>query len=421
MAANHLKGTIVNTGELSDLGIFGPASAEDPSLLSKPSLVGLLTWFAYRRASGTLNIVEKGSSQYVLAIKDGSLISLERKGLAFIDEVLNNLVAEDVISAGDGAKAQAEASSNNRSVLQVLFESGACTPRALVESIRVTKQTMLDKLFEMPEAAFLWQEGSRAIQASDPVTIDLNLFLVKLARERSRTAYFSELEPFLGSYMGRYPLKSKKLTPAIAGVALTDKERRVVEEIGDGSITLKEVISLSLLSRNMTARLFFFCAMLGFVEFRKIPLPKGGVEALEEELQAALQRMDAEDHFTRLEIHWTSHPKKLDAAYQKMEQRYGVKNKARRQSQQAAELSDQILNLMRESLDVLTDQESRRAYRREIMDETKLTFGTDFLFKQAHLAKFRGELGKAKEIIESAIDVQPKQKFIDFHRALGGE
>jgi len=420
MTANHLKGTIVNTGELSDLGIFGPASTEDPSLLKKPSLINLLTWVAYTRSSGTLSIVSD-KIQHVLAIKDGSLISLERKGLAFIEEVLNNLVAEDVISAGDGANAQAEASANNRSVLQILFESGACTPRALVESIRVTKQGLLDKLLEQPEAAFIWQEGARAIQASDPVTIDLNLFLVKLARERSRTAYFSELEPFLGSYMGRYPIKSKKLTPAISGVALTDKERRVLEEIADGSITLKEVISLSLLSRNMTARLFFFSAMLGFVEFRKIPVPKGGVGALEEELSAAFQRMDAEDHFTRLEIHWTSHPGKLTAAFDKMNDRYGPKNKVRRQSQRAAELSDQILGLMRESIEALNDQERRRAYRHEIMDETKLTFGTDFLFKQAHLAKFRGEIGKAKEIIESAIDVQPKQKFIDFRRALGGE
>ncbi|NOZ01431.1 MAG: hypothetical protein GXP54_06025 [Deltaproteobacteria bacterium] len=419
MADDYLKGILINTGGLEDFRVFGPTAAEDTSLLAKTPLIGFLSWIAYTRGTGSLAVSAGGADNYELVVKDGSLVTLQRTGLAFIDEVMNHLVANDVISADAGARAQSEAEASGHSVLQTLFETGACTPRALVEGIRVTKQGMLDALIDLPEAAYEWRSGAKAVKATDPVTIDFNLFLVKLARTRTRSAYFSEISPFLSDYMGRYPMKSDRLTPAIAGVALTDKERRVLEEISDGTITLKEVMSLSLLSRNMTARLYLISMMLGFVEFRMTPLPRGGIEALELELERTLERVHGEDHFTRLEIHWTSHPSRIQAAYDKMVKRYGPGNKVRRQSEKAAQLCDRILGLMKDSLDALGDQEGRRRYRREIMDETKLNFGTDFLFKQAHLAKFRGQIDKAREIIESAIDIHPKQQFVNFRRTLG--
>lgn len=419
MSAENLKGTLVNTGDLTDFRAFGPAMVQDPQLLDSPSFGGILTWIAYRKASGLLTLSNSTGGQFALSCKDGNLVTLERQGLTFMDEVLNHLVVHEVISAEDGAKAQAGAEQGGRSVLQLLFESGACTPRALVEAIRVTKHGILDQVLELTTASFQWDEGSRSIPSSDPVTIDINLYLVKLLRERARTAYFSELEPYLNPYLGRYPMKSDTLTPAVSGVSFSDKERRILEEIADGTITLKEVMSVSLLSRNMTARLFFTAAVLGFVSFRRTALPKGGIEALELELERTLERVNAEDHFTRLETHWTSHPSKLSGSYEAMVERYGSANKKQRQSEKAAELSDAILALMKESFDLLSEPDIRRNYRKEIMDESKLIFGTDFLFKQAHLAKFRGEIVRAKEIIESAIDILPRQKFIDFRRSLG--
>jgi len=419
MKSDLIEGTFNNSGELDDLGLFAPVAVEDPSLLNGRSLASFLAWLAFRRASGTLFLVDETSKSMTVTVKDGSLATLERDSLPFIDEVMNNLVSNDVISAEAGAEAQANSDSGGKSTLQNLFESGACTPRALVDAIRITKQGLVNELLGIPKASFKWQAGVQAIKASDPVTIDLNLFLVKLVRERGRSAYYTELELYLHDFMGRYPLKSDILTPAISGVALTDKERRVLDEIADGSITLKEVISLSLLSRNMTARMFFFCCLLGFVEFRKLPLPKGGIEALETELKKIFDRVKGEDHFARLEIHWTSHPNRISPGYEKMRKRYGPLNMTRRQSMTASELADSILALMEESRNVLIDQEARRSYRHEIMDDTKLVFGTDFLFKQAHLAKFRGDIGKAREIIESAIDILPTQKFVNFRRSLG--
>lgn len=426
MADETIRGEMRNAGTLDDFAVTGPWLAEDPSRLRTVSGPSLFCWLAVTRATGALVLSEMGagvggqsSRVYDLTFKDGNLLGVEQRGVPFLDAVLNQLLGSGTIPADAAARAQMTARETGRPLLQVLYEQGACTPRDLVDAIRTTKQGALERVVSMPAASFEFARSDRAPRSSDPVAIDLNVFLVRFVRERTRTAHLAELEPYLAALMGRYPLKTGRLTPAISGVALTDKERKTLLEVADGSITLKEVFALSLLGRVGTARLFLIAGLLGFVEYRMSPLPKGGIEVFEAELKKTLERVQSEDHFTRLGIHWTSHPSRIEPAFRKMVERFGPGAAARRQSERSAQLVEAIFARMTESFDVLRDRERRRAYRTSLLGQAKLEFGTEFLFKQAHLARFRGEMDKAREIIESALDILPKQEYQDFLRGLG--
>lgn len=418
MVGQVLRGEIRNTGALDDFAVSGPVLAEDPSRLKRVSSPSLMCFLAVTRATGTM-ATSSVSGTYHLAFKDGNLIGVEQVGVPFTDAVLNHLIGSGAITADAGALAQATARERNLSVLQALYEQGACTPRDLVDAIRSAKQGALERLMSIPDGTFEFTRTDRAPPALDPVALDLNQFVVRYVRERTRTAYLAELEPFLVSLMGRYPVKTDRLTPAIAGVVFTDKERKTLQEVADGSITLKDVFALSLLGRNGTARLFLIAGLLGFVEYRMSPLPKGGIEVFEAELKKNLDRVESEDYFTRLGIHWTSHPSKIEPAFQRAVEKWGPGSSARRQSERSAQLVDAVFARMVEAYEVLSDMERRRSYRRDLLGQAKLEFGTDFLFKQAHLARFRGEIAKAREIIESALDIIPKQEFEDFRKALG--
>lgn len=419
MSERTIRGEMRNAGTLDDFTVGGPSLAEDPSRLKRVSGPSLMCYLAVTRATGTLAL--SGSARADdLAFKDGNLLGIEQRGVPFLDAVLNQLLASGTIAVDAADRAQRTARETGHSLLQVLYEQGACTPRDLVDAIRTAKQGALERLMTVPAADWEFVRTDRAPRSSDPVAIDLNLFVVRYVRERTRTAYLAELEPFLAPLMGRYPVKTDRLTPAISGVAFTDKERKTLLEVADGSITLKEVFSLSLLGRNGTARLFLMAGLLGFVEYRMSPLPKGGIEVFEAELKKTLDRVQSEDHFTRLGIHWTTHPSKIEPAFRRMVERWGPGSTARRQSERSAQLVEAIFSRMAESFQVLSDRERRRAYRASLLGQAKLEFGTQFLFKQAHLARFRGEVDKAREIIESALDILPKQEFEEFRRGLGG-
>ncbi len=418
MAETTIRGEMTNAGTLDDFAASGPALEQDPSRLKQVSGPSLLCYLAVTRATGTVEMSGPAGT-HDLAFKDGSLIAIEQRGLPFLEAVLNQLLASGTITAEAAARAQTTGREAGRSLLQVLYEQGACTPRDLVEAVRTAKQGALERVMALPRASWELTRTDRAPRSSDPVAIDLNLFVVRYVRERTRTAYLAELEPFLTPLMGRYPVKTDRLTPVISGVAFTDKERKTLLEVADGSITLKEVFSLSLLGRNGTARLFLIAGLLGFVEYRMSPLPKGGIEVFEAELKQTLERVQSEDHFTRLGIHWTTHPSKVEPAFRRMVERWGPGSTARRQSERSAQLVEAIFARMTESFQVLSDRDRRRAYRASLLGQAKLEFGTEFLFKQAHLARFRGEVDKAREIIESALDILPKQEFEEFRRGLG--
>lgn len=412
-----MKGFISNTLDVRDFSVTGPDVASDLNKLQRISSPSLFCYLAVSKFTGTMRC-SANEGTFNLSFKDGSLIGAEQEGIPFLESVLNSLCAAGTVQPDAAAKALATAKETSRSLLQVLYEQGACTPRDLVEALRSTKQAIVEKVMVLKSATFELTPTQRPPRLADPVALDLNIFMVRYIRERTRSSYQTDLEPLLAPFMGRYPLTTERLTPAIAGVAFSEKERKTLTEVADGSITLKEVFSLSLLPRGSTARLFIIASMLGLVEYRLSPLPKGGVEAFEQELKATYERMKGEDYFTRLGIHWTSHPTRIEPAYQKMVERYGPMSKARQVSPKAAEVVDAIFELVKEAYEVLKDQERRRAYRQELLGTSKLEFGVEFLYKQAHLARFRGEIEKAREIIECAIDIIPKKEFEDFRRSL---
>ena len=112
-----------------------------------------------------------------------------------------------------------------------------------------------------------------------------------------------------------------------------------------------------------------------------------------------------------MNLHWTSHPDEIQPAYEKMVQFYGPYSSIRKLSPAITELADQIFELMNESYRTLSSLSTRRKYKEDLLGNTKMEFGLDFLIKQANLAFFRGNIELAKRLVEAAIDCRPKDEY----------
>lgn len=421
MSSQVFIGSLTNRLDLSDLSPTGPEIAANPSLLAKVSTPALLAFIACRQATGTL-VIRNSEQSFEAGIHAGAVSHLERQGGDLIRDAVRHLVKTKVITPEVEVKALQFSVATGKSLIQTLFDMGACAPADLVESIRVAKVSVLDSMVAIKDGSFEWRDGvKRTEKRADPVTINLNFYLMSLMRARMRTLYIQDLEPVLAPYMGKYPVKSKRLTPPIAMMCLEEKERKVLDQIVDGATTLRNVFSMSVLSRNQTARLFIACNFLGFVDWLDTASPKGGIEELENELKKTWERIQREDHFLRLGLHWTSHPQMIEPAYRKMVERWGPNSPIRSASPVCAELSDAIMRLINESYKVLIDKKTRQEYRKRIVEDIKLKFGADFLYKQAHMALFRGEIENAKQIIESVIDILPNPEYLAFYRKITGQ
>ena len=414
------QGLIVNAGDITDLRIAGPALATNKDLFAKVPLPGLLAWAACTKATGVLSVTGPAGQVTDMVLKDGAIQTVGPRGESLWRQVVADLVARKEVSEEDARKSEALAAATGRSQLQILFEMGACVPKTLVDAMRSRKNTELDAILALKQAPYAYKDGLPPGHRPDPVVIDLVTWIFNLVRTRSRISHAADIEPLFHEVFGKYPTKAQRLTPMVLGTCMNDRERKVIEDFVDGTNSVRDILTMSLLGRTQTARLVLACHVAGLFEYRDIPLPKGGIAALEAELERTLDRTRNEDFFTRLTTHWTTHPSLFAEAYKKMQERWGPGALVRRQSEKAARLAEEIFALMTEAYETLSDTKKRQEYRLALLGEAKLKFGTDLLYKQAHMAAFRGEIAMARQFIESAIDILPEERFKQFLHRVGG-
>lgn len=415
MAGIPSQGNLTNHGDARDLAVPALALLESPGLPPGSSALSLLAALGLSGATGRLRLATAPGKTLEFGVQKGSVVQADRTGVPFEDLASAWLIERKVV---DRARIAAIRAANpGRPLLQALYAAKACAASDVVDALRGVRESLLEEALRPGTVAYAWLADA-PVQRPDPVGVDLVAYAASGVRAATRTSYAQDMEPLLEHHMGRYVWPTERLTPLLAGTVLSDKERKVLEVAADGTSTLHDAVAMSLLTRTQTARLFALCTFLGFVDYRVQGLPKGGVEALESELKGTLERIKGEDFFQRLGVHWTTHPKHYEAAWRKMLERWGPGAAVRRHSEFCGAKAAEILELMDEAYRTIANARTRSEYRVTRMGPDTIRFGTDFLFKQAHLAAFREDWPLAQEIIESAIDILPRPDFREFLEAV---
>lgn len=405
----RLEGLLQNRGGIADLGPFGSAAAADPGLLARASFPALLGWISAVRASGVLRVIDLARISWEVGFDHGVIKRLEKSTASTTALVLTRLVRE-----GKVTEAQARAAAAGpKAALHALFEQGLVSPRGIVDTLRAVKEALLAELLAVPGAAWTFVPGDIGGKA-DPVTIDAPVYLAGVVRERTRDSHATELEPLLKPFMGRYPARAETLNAAVLGTAFGEKETRALEDLANGTVSLREAISVSPLMRIATLRLFVIAGMAGLVEFRETGRSKVSPEEQLDELKREVARVQAADHFVRLGLHYTSHPKHFQAAWERLSARFGPTAAERALGPEAARLCDRLKAYFDEAYSVVRHTESRRSYRHSAIGAGTMKFGSEFLLKQANILLFREEFDAAMETVEAAIDIDPRPEFLQF-------
>jgi hypothetical protein len=418
MDSERITGSIVGTGTVADLAVSGPDAAADPSRLARASMYSVLGWLAVARPDGVLRVACP-AGHYDILVRGGVFAIVRNPKEDFMGRVAAVLADKGVVTQAQLAAARRVASESGPSAPQALFAAKACTPTDIVRAMAEVKAGHLKDVITARSGSWEWRPGAGADLKPDPTPIDVLPFVASQVRALVEGTYYIELEPLLQPRFGLFPVRAAALGEALCASLLSEKERKVSEGLIDGTNSLLHVVALSLLPKHRTARLVVALEFLGLIEYRRVPLPKGGVETLEKKLKATLEQMQGEDLFSRLGVHWTAHPDELDGAYDKRRKTWGPDAVVRQHSQLCGEIADRIMTMVDQAYAVLRNARSRQEYRNEITERSKMEFSAQLLFKQAHLAAFRGERETARRIIESAIDVLPKREFIDFRDNLG--
>jgi len=406
------SGRFLNHGDVRDFRVGVIQATQNPDVLRETSGMTLLATLGVEKASGRL-FVRDTEGALEIHVLGGMAIRVEVPDVPFESLIARWLTEQGI--ASPEAQEKSRQKHPGAPLLQALYQDGFCGAQDLVAALRSIREDLLGRFTVAGTATYTWTPGTPP-RRPDPVGVDLVLFSANSLRTMTRTAYAQDLDGILNPFFGRYVFPSPRMTPALLRAILQEKERTVLEQVVDGTATLKEAISQSLLTRIQTARLFLLCTFLGLLEFREQGLPKGGIEQLEQELKTELERLKGVDFFQRLGLHWTTHPRHYGDAWRKMATRYGPESPIRGYSPKCADLAAQLFSLCEEAYRTLSDPASRRSYRLDRFGPEVLRFGCDFLYKQAHISAFREEWDLALETIESALDVVERPDFLELRQ-----
>jgi hypothetical protein len=196
--------------------------------------------------------------------------------------------------------------------------------------------------------------------------------------------------------------KAVRLSAAFAERArsldLQPAEERITKRDFDGRLTLADLARLGALSELSLYRLTLLLHVLGLVELVDVAADAAAPKT--DDVRAFYERIVGTDLFTALGCHWSDPPAQIDAGLADMRKRFGPHSDAARSS---PEYAARLIELAERAHRRLKERTGRRLHRDELGVDVR--HAAEHLVQQVPIARSRGELPRAFELMNAACDL----------------
>lgn len=239
-----------------------------------------------------------------------------------------------------------------------------------------------------------------------PLKVPAMLFraLFQKAREMKSDTLYTSLKDYLDKYI-YLPAASRSLLP---DMRLSAPEQRFVETIDVNSWRVRELYSVSPLSRAITAAVLRALIDLDFFEFRTEQSDARAHAQLQTIIDRKKEQMFKGSFFDLLEVHWICLSDEVETAYERLKNEF---RPGRFRGMDAAALSD--VATINEQLEAahatLADDRRRREYRKSVIEEGKIVQSAELLAKQGDMALMRHDRQHATMCFAKATELVPQR------------
>ena len=186
---------------------------------------------------------------------------------------------------------------------------------------------------------------------------------------------------------------------------IREPQLRMAQRLLAGSHPLDVVLNNGIGIRSTWA-VIYLEQLLGGLTWVEPP-PRESVVV--EELRVLTERIRVADYFEVLGLHYTSPPRAVDRAFERMKREYGPDSRA---ASQSAKLADDIWQRVQQAYATLKTTAGRKQYRKDKFPNVRLDYSAQIVSSQSQLAEMRGELDLAIDLMEAAIELNPTPDFM---------
>jgi hypothetical protein len=294
---------------------------------------------------------------------------------------------------------------------KAFFKLGMATPADIVKALRQAYIRVVEECFEASGGTYRFQQWTKLPHSPGPIQMTVHQITASCLRTTLSALDPEDMEVHFEPIMERFPFIPAEWLETVAQLSLTQKERHVVDNILNGSVTLSKGFGASALNASQLSRLVVTLGVIGCLEFMATQQRYAPGESPEERLETMVERLTSQHYFERLHIHWTEHGPAIESAYMELRLAYGPQTKEDAFTLKAAELADRVWFLIEEAYQRLSTPDGRRRVRAELFDESAISNAAEVLFQQGEMAAFRAERVEARTVLERAIDLDPKPSY----------
>lgn len=384
------------------------ALREAPPFLQDPkstSMVRVVRTLFGQQATGTLH-VHDGFRTKIVYVVGGEPVFARSDPPREAEQVGSLLVDLGRLTVRQREEALERARQAGCRVGAVFVEMGVIRSDQLEALLRFQVEVRTLDLFSWPHATFEFNPGRDPSGGTEAHPVRVPALLIRASqhflKERSLAELTDALAPDLHRFV-RLPRGGRGIEPYVQD----PKHATTMVQWLDGSRKLRDVLIASPLGRIVTSRMLVLLKVAQAVEFGAT----GSFKAVETDArdgasakdtrETTFRQLERPNYFDRLGVHFTSHPKEIEAACHKMLCEVGTGKDP--QAQRARGLLD-------ETRRALGDSSARKKYRDQAIGRERVELAADLLLRQAQLLAMRGEAVRVRELLDVADEMKPSRE-----------
>lgn len=217
----------------------------------------------------------------------------------------------------------------------------------------------------------------------------------------------AELEALREPSRGMSIRRVEPMPCEVGQLDLAAKHQRLFSVLLEEPRTEAELVSMAQLGRVEVLSLLLTLKALGLIEEN---VPDAALQRRTRQLDAlvtAQARMNTQDHFAALGLHWSAFDEEIEAAYKAARAQYDPDSGEFAYIAEAKATLREVVALIDRAYAELRYPGRRAAYRNQLIDSFKIRSSIEMFEKQIDMAKMRRDIDEAIVFCKRILELQP--------------
>lgn len=240
-----------------------------------------------------------------------------------------------------------------------------------------------------------------------PPPLPVPSLLFRMLMKRSRELRSDEMATFMRPHFDSYAKLDPTNMPLLNDIRLSSAERRLIEVFKTMNLRVREVFTVSPLSKQATAAFLYAFISLGMLEFKAEESREAYLKRVSELIRRKRRRLMKSTHFDTLETHWISLPEEIRRSYHRLMSEYDPAEYKELPPEMVEDLH-YIRQRLEQAYEVVSDERSRRDYRKTLIEEFMILQSAELLSKKGEMAIMRQDSKLAVDCFAKACELAPR-------------